>query len=95
MNSQKIYAEIVAAFQEIIKELNLHPTRLDIELTMAETVHAYLTALEFSGKTNIERDLMIWPALDRKLSNRALMNLSVCELLATEEDTKEEKLYVA
>jgi len=87
MESQKILEEVTTAFQGIVKELNLHPTRLDIELTMAETIHIYMTTPEFSGKTGTERDLMVWRALRRKLSNDALIEISVCVLLAPEEET--------
>jgi len=86
MEPQKILEEVAAAFQGIVKELNLHPTRLDIELTMAETIHIYMTAPEFSGKTGTERDLMIWRPLEKRLSNDALIEISVCELLAPEEE---------
>lgn len=86
MKAQEHLNQIAAAFQDIIQELNLHPTRLNIELTIAETVHVYLTAPEFAGKTDRERDLMIWPALEKKLTNRALMRLSVCMLMAPDEE---------
>ncbi len=95
MESQKILKEVTAAFKKIVKELNLHPTRLDIELTAAETIHVYLTAPEFSGKNETERDLMVWRALKRKLSNRALIEISVCELLAPAEEAEEKKLQAA
>lgn len=88
MESRERLEQITAAFQTIIQELNLHPTRLDIELTMAETVHVYITAPEFSGKTSTERDLIIWPALEKKLSNLALFSISVCMLMAPEEETE-------
>ncbi len=93
MESQKVLDEVTAALQSIVQELNLHPTRLDIELTMAETVHVYMTAPEFSGKTKAERDLIIWRALRKKLPNRALMEISVCVLLAPEEE--EAKMAIA
>ncbi|MGH7456411.1 MAG: hypothetical protein ACRENG_33990 [bacterium] len=91
MESQKILEEVTAAFKSLVQELNLHPTRLDIELTMAETIHVYMTAPEFSGKTNTERDLMIWPALGKKLSDDAIIEISVCVLLAPEEDVDAKK----
>jgi hypothetical protein len=86
MNSQEILKQIAAAFQAIIQERNLHPTRLDIESTLSGTVHVYMTAPEFSGKTSEERDMMIWPALEKRLTNRVLFKISVCLLLAPEED---------
>ncbi|MCI0694906.1 hypothetical protein L0337_23220 [candidate division KSB1 bacterium] len=95
MDPQEVLEKIKAAFQTIIQEQNLHPTRLDMELTLAETVHIYMTAPEFSGKTDRERDLMIWPALEKKLPRRALMEISVCVLLAPEEETEKEKLLAA
>jgi hypothetical protein len=73
MEAQETLKRVTAALQEIIKEFNLHPTRLDIELTMAETVHVYLTAPEFSGKTITERDIMIWRALEKKLPSLVLL----------------------
>lgn len=88
MKPQDILNQIKAAFQAIIQEQNLHPTRLDIELTLSETVHIYMTAPEFSGKTDSERDLMIWPSLEKKLPRRALMEISVCVLLAPEEEAE-------
>jgi len=95
MNSQEILKQITAAFQTIIKERNLHPTHLDIESTMSGTVHVYMTAPEFSGKDSAERDLMIWPALEKKLTNRVLFKISVCLLFAPEEDPEFEKLQTA
>jgi len=94
MEAQETLEKITAAFQEIIRELNLHPTRLDIELTMAETVHVYLTAPEFAGKTETERDLMIWRALKKKLPNLALFDITVCELLAPEEEAATKPSHV-
>jgi len=95
MEPQKILEAVNAAFQAIIQERNFHPTRLDIELTLSETIHIYMTAPEFSGKTDTERDLLIWPALEKKLSNRVLMNISVCVLLAPEEEAETEKMVAA
>jgi len=95
MDSQEILKQITAAFQAIIQERKLHPTRLDIELTMSGTVHVYMTAPEFSGKTGTERDLMIWPALEKKLTNRVLFKISVCLLFAPEEEPEFEKLQTA
>ena len=92
MESQDILEKVTAAFQSIIQELNLNPTRLNIELTMAETIHIHMTAPEFSGKTGTERDLMIWSALEKKLEDEILMNISVCVLLAPEEKSEEKKL---
>jgi len=82
----------VEIYKDIIQELDLHPTLFDIELTLAETLHVYLIAPEFSGKTDRERDLMIWPALDKKLPYGVLMDISVCMLLAPEEKAKMEEL---
>jgi stress-induced morphogen len=95
MDPQEILKQVTAAFHEIIQERNLHPTRLDIELTKSETVHVYLTAPEFSGKTSTERDLMIWPALEKKLSNLVLFSISVCVLMAPEEEMESEALQAA
>jgi len=95
MNSQEILKQIAAAFQAITQERNLHPTRLDIESTMSGTVHVYMTAPEFSGKDSTERDLMIWPALEKKLTNRVLFKISVCVLLAPEEEKEAEMMPVA
>jgi hypothetical protein len=95
MDPQEVLEQIKAAFQTISQEQSLHPTRLDMELTLAETVHIYMTAPEFSGKTDRERDLMIWPALEKKLPRRVLMNISVCVLLAPEEETEKEKQLAA
>jgi len=92
MTPEEVLAEATAVFQDIIQELNLHPTLFDIELTMAETLHVYLIAPEFSGKTDRERDLMIWPALENKLPRRVMMDISVCMLLAPEEKAKMEEL---
>ncbi len=86
MKPQEMLNQVNAAFQTVIEELNLHPTRLDIELTMAKTVHVYMTAPEFSGKTPNERDLMIWPALEKKLPDLVLSNISVGVLIAPEEE---------
>ena len=86
MEAKKIFEEITAAFQEIIKELDLHPTRLDIELTMAETVHVYLTATEFSGKSSTKRDLIIWPDLEKRFVREVIASISLWLLLAPEED---------
>lgn len=88
MNSHERLKQVTAAFQAIIQEFNLHPTRLDIEFTMAETVHVYMTAPEFSGKTSTERDLMIWRTLEKNLPNLTLSNISVCVLLAPEEEAE-------
>lgn len=95
MNSQEVLKQITAAFQAIINEFNLHPTRLDIESTISGTVHVYMTAPEFSGKTDTERELMIWPALEKKLTNRVLFKISVCLLFAPDEDPALEKLQPA
>lgn len=95
MQPQEALERIKAAFQNIIQEQNLHPTRFDMELTMAETVHIHITAPEFSGKTDTERDLMIWPALEKKLPRRIMMNISVCVLLAPEEEKDAEMMPVA
>jgi stress-induced morphogen len=92
MTPQEILAKATAVFKEIIRELNLHPTLFEIELTIAETLHVYLIAPEFSGKTERERDLMIWPVLENKLPGRVLMDISVCMLLAPEEKVKMEEL---
>jgi stress-induced morphogen len=88
VESQEMLAQITAAFQSIIQELDLHPTRLDIELTISGYVHVYMTAPEFSDKTEAERDLMIWRALETKLTNSALTSISVCILMAPEEETE-------
>ncbi len=88
MESQKILAQITTAFKTIIQELDLHPTRLDIELTISGYVHVYMTAPEFSSKNEAERDLMIWRALETKLTNSALTSISVCILMAPEEETE-------
>jgi len=92
MTPQEILAEATAVFKDIIQELNLHPTLFEIELTLAETLHVYLIAPEFSGKTERERDLMIWPILKNKLPNRVLMDISVCMLQAPEEKVKMEEM---
>jgi stress-induced morphogen len=88
MELQEMLKQITAAFQSIIQELNLRPTRLDIELTISGYVHVYMTAPEFSGKTSTERDLMIWPALEKKLPDLVLPNISVCILMAPEEEAE-------
>jgi stress-induced morphogen len=87
MESQEMLKQITAAFQNIVQELDLHPTRLDIELTISGYIHVYMTAPEFSGKTSAERDLMIWRALEAKLTDLALGSISVCILMAPEEET--------
>ena len=86
MELQEILEQIKAAFQTIIKERNLHPTRLEIELSEYGTVQIYMTAPEFSGKTGTERDMMIWPALEKKLVRKVIVHISACVLFAPEED---------
>jgi len=53
-----------------------------------------LTAPEFAGKTETERDLMIWRALKKKLPNLALFDITVCELLAPEEEVATKPSYI-
>jgi len=88
MESPEMVRQIISVFQDVIHELDLHPTRLDVELTTSGRVHVYLTAPEFSGKTDTERDLMIWPVLEKKLPGLDLLRLSVCMLMAPEEEAE-------
>jgi stress-induced morphogen len=90
MEQQEILEQIKAAFQSIIQEKNLHPTRVDIEWSPHETIHVYMTAPEFSGKTITERHRMIWLALEKKLVRKVLMHISVFVLLAPEEEKEAE-----
>lgn len=95
MELREILEQIKAAFQSIIQEKSLHPTRLDIELSPYKTVHISMTAPEFSGKAATERHRMIWLALEKKLPRKVLMNIAVFLLFAPEEDPEFEKLQTA
>jgi hypothetical protein len=57
-----------------------------------------MEAPEFSGKTSEERDLMIWPALEKRLPEEVIMHIAACVLLAPEDEAaeiQEEKLQAA
>jgi stress-induced morphogen len=95
MESQEILAQITAAFQTIIKERNLHPMRFEIEPSTYGSVEIYITAPEFSGKTIMERKMMIWPALEKRYKREFLNKIEICLLLAPEEDPEFEKLQAA
>jgi stress-induced morphogen len=95
MKPREILAQITAAFQTIIKERNLHPIRFEIEPSTYESVDIYITAPEFSGKTITERKMMIWPALEKRYKREFLNKISLCLLLAPEEDPEFEKLPAA
>jgi len=92
MERQEIRTQIAAALQTIIKERNLHPTRFEVELSPYGTVEVYLTAPEFSGKTDRQRELMILAALEKRLKREVIMHISVFMLFAPEEDPEFEKL---
>jgi len=92
MERQEILAQIIAALQTIIKERDLHPTRFEVELSPYGTVEVYLTAPEFSGKTDRQRELMILAALEKRLKREVIMHISVFQLFAPEEDPAFEKL---
>jgi stress-induced morphogen len=92
MEQKEILAQITAVLQNIIKERHLHPTRFEVELSPYGTVHIYITAPEFSGKSDRKRDLMIWPALEKRLTKDVIMHISVCMLFAPEEDPEFEEM---
>jgi hypothetical protein len=94
MELQEALSQITAALQTIVKERNLHPIRFEVELSPYETIYVYITAPEFAGKTDRERDMMIWPALEKRLKREVIMHIAVCLLFAPEEDPEFEKISV-
>jgi len=95
MERQEILAQLTAALQTIIKERDLHPTRFEVELSPYGTVEVYMTAPEFSGKTDRQRELMILAPLEKRLKREVIMHISVFQLFAPEEDPEFEKLQPA
>jgi len=95
MEPQDISAQITAALQTILKERNLHPMRFEVEPDLYGDLEIYITAPEFSGRTITERNMMIWPTLEKRYKREFLNKISLCMLLAPEEDPEFEKLQAA
>jgi stress-induced morphogen len=95
MELQEIRTELTAALQKIIDERHLHPTRFEVELSPYGAVEIYMTAPEFSGKTDRQRELMIMAPLEKRLKREVIMHISVLMLWTPEEDPEFEKLHAA
>ena len=82
--------EFMQELKSVISEMNLEFLTIELETTPEGRIGGYITSSSFEGKTQIERQNMIWSYLDQNLEEEKKLRI-VALLTLTPEEADEAK----
>ena len=85
--------ELNRVMKEISHDLALRQTETRVEQN-GRWFHVFITAGEFRGRSQGERENLIWREFERRLDDEAILSVTQCYLLTPEEQAAEMPLTI-
>ncbi len=84
----KTLHQLRCEIENIVKDLGLDETRTAVE-QCGKWFHILIAASEFRGKSQGERENIIWREFERRLDDDTILSITQCYLLTPEEQVKD------